>query len=185
MLAAALFALAVLVVLWGVSSASERTDAIRLVSPVAAGEAIEASDLAPTPVAVEGGFGRIYTYDQAPGVVGAIAVVDLAPGDLLGPTMITGTPETRPGERLVGTLLRAGRFPSGIHQGDTGEAVFIESDQAAQPLTAPIRVVSVDISETGELLASLAVPIERAPTVASWSGSSNLVLIINPIGAEP
>ena len=43
--------------------------------------------------------------------MGAIAVVDLEVGDLLGPSMLTGAPDAFDGERLVGSVLRAGRYP--------------------------------------------------------------------------
>jgi hypothetical protein len=184
MLAAAAFLLTAIVVWWGISNASDRTQALVITAPVAAGRPIPADAIGTTSASVDAGFGRIYVEDQRPFVEGAIAVVDLSPGDLLGPTMVTGQPDTLAGERLVGLVLRAGRYPSEIQAGDTGLAVrSLTQQDATDPETAAIRVVAVAISETEEASITLAVADDLSPRVGSWAGQDEMVLVITPLGA--
>ena len=123
LVAAGVFVLIVMLVLWAVSSASDRTQVLTIVEPVGAGEPIPDSAIGTVGVSNDGGFGRVYVESQRTELVGAIAVADLAPGDLLGPSMVTNAPDTAMGERLVGAVLRAGRYPEEIQRGDTGVAV--------------------------------------------------------------
>lgn len=184
MLAAAAFLFTAIVVWWGVSNASDRTQALVITAPVSAGQPIPADAIGTTSASVDAGFGRIYVDDQRPFVEGAIAVVDLSPGDLLGPTMVTGQPDTLVGERLVGLVLRAGRFPSEMQAGDTGLAVRTSTQQDADgPETAAVRVVAVAVSETQEASITLAVADDLSPRVGSWAGQDEMVLVITPLGA--
>ncbi|MEZ5258930.1 MAG: hypothetical protein R2705_19175 [Ilumatobacteraceae bacterium] len=59
-----------------VIGASDRTDALTIVEPVAAGEPIPDSAIGVTGVSNDDGFGRIYVAPQREAVVGAVAVVD-------------------------------------------------------------------------------------------------------------
>ena len=183
MLAAAVFLLTAIVVWWGISSASERTQALVITQPVAAGEPIPTEAIGTTGASIDDGFGRIYVDTQRDVVVGAIAVVDLEPGDLLGPTVLTGEPEALDGERLVGVVLRAGRYPSEIQAGDVGLAVRTQNQQGTgTPESTEVRVVAVTISETKEASVTLAVPDDTSATVGAWAGEDEMVLVITPLG---
>ena len=178
------FVLVVMLVLWAVSSASERTQVLTVVEPVAAGEPVPDSAVGVVGVSNDGGFGRIYVESQRDQIVGAVAVVDLKPGDLLGPAMVTNSPDTFVGERLVGAVLRAGRYPEEIQRGDEALAVSIVDRSAAEPPAVDVRVVAVSISETAEASVTLAVSDADAALVATWAGTDELVVVVRPIGAE-
>lgn len=186
MLAAAMFLLTAIVVWWGISTASDRTQALVVTVDVPAGEVLTADMIGTTSVSLDDGFGRVYTESQFDAIVGTVAAVDLSAGDLLGPSLLASEPATLDGERLVGVVLRAGRYPVEIQRGDAGLAVrtLQQSDVDGQPDTAPARVVSVSISQTDEASVSLAIPFDRAAAVASWAGRDELVLVIEPLGAD-
>lgn len=182
--AAGVFVLGVMLVLWAVSNASDRTQVLVVVEPVAAGEPLPDSAIGVTGVSNESGFGRIYLESQRAEVVGAIAVGDLAPGDILGPSMLTGAPDTFDGERLVGAVLRAGRYPEEIQRGDTGLAVSTADRSTDAPPAIEVRVVAVEFSETDEASITLAVPEAEAALVGTWAGTDELVIVVQPVGAE-
>ena len=182
--AAALFVLTVTLVLWAVSSASDRTQVLSVVEPVVAGEPIPDTAIGSTGVSNDDGFGRIYLESQRAEIVGAVAVVDLEPGDLLGPSMVTNKPDTFSGERLVGAVLRAGRYPAEIQRGDEALAVSIVDRAATAPPAVPVRVVSVVLSETDEASVTLAVADSDAAVVGTWAGTDELVVVVRPIGAD-
>jgi len=181
--ASGLFVLIVMLVLWAVSSASERTQVLTVVEPVAAGESISDSAIGSTGISNDAGFGRIYVDSQRSEIVGAVAVVDLEPGDLLGPSMVTNEPDTFTGERLVGAVLRAGRYPEEIQRGDEALAVSIVDRAAGEPPVVDVRVVAVSISETDEASVTLAVAEDAAALVGTWAGTDELVVVVRPIGA--
>ena len=182
--AAGVFVLGVMLVLWAVSNASDRTQVLVVVEPVAAGEPLPDSAIGVTGVSNESGFGRIYLESQRAEVVGAIAVGDLAPGDVLGPSMLIGAPDTFDGERLVGAVLRAGRYPEEIQRGDTGLAVSTADRSTEAPPAIEVRVVAVELSETDEASITLAVPEDDAALVGTWAGTDELVIVVQPVGAE-
>lgn len=183
LVAAGLFVLIVMLVLWAVGSASERTQVLTVVEPVAAGEPIGDSAIGSTGISNDAGFGRIYVESQRGEIVGAVAVVDLEPGDLLGPSMVTNEPDTFTGERLVGAVLRAGRYPEEIQRGDEALAVSIVDRSSAEPPVVPVRVVAVSFSETDEASVTLAVAEADAALVGTWAGTDELVVVVRPIGA--
>lgn len=182
--AAGVFVLAVMLVLWAVSNASDRTQVLMVVEPVAAGEQIPGSAVGVTGVSNDGGFGRIYLESQRAEIVGAVAVGDLAPGDLLGPSLVTGEPDTFDGERLVGAVLRAGRYPEQIQRGDTGLAVSTMDRGTDTPSSVAVRVVAVSLSETAEASVTLAVAEANAAVVGTWAGTDELVVVIQPFGTD-
>ncbi len=181
---AGLFVLIVMLVLWALSSASERTQVLVVVEPVAAGEPIPDSAIGATGLSNDDGFGRIYVESQRSEIVGAVAVADLEPGDLLGPALVTNAPDTFTGERLVGAVLRAGRYPEAIQRGDEALAVSIVDRAAVDPATVPVRVVAVTFSETAEASVTLAVAEEDAALVGTWAGTDELVVVVRPIGID-
>ncbi len=184
LVAAGAFFLIVMIVLWALSSASERTETLTVIEPVPAGQPIPDSAIGVTGVSNDDGFGRIYVASQRDLVVGAIAVVDLEVGDLLGPSMVTGAPDTLDGERLVGAVLRAGRYPEEIQRGDEALAVSIVDRAAVDPPAIPVRVVTVSFSETAEASVTLAVAEADAARVGTWAGTDELVVVVRPVGAE-
>ncbi len=182
--AAGVFVLSVMLVLLAVSNASDRTQVLMVIEPVAAGEQIPDSAIGVTGISNDNGFGRIYLESQRADIVGAVAVGDLVAGDLLGPSMVTGEPDTFDGERLVGAVLRAGRYPEEIQRGDLGVAVSTLDRATDFPSAVPVRVVAVSFSETAEASVTLAVAEADAPLVGTWAGTDELVIVIQPLGAD-
>lgn len=184
LVATGLFLFVILLVLWAVSNASERTEVLVVTEPVAAGELIPDSAIGTTAISAEEGFGRIYVASQRDVLVDAVALTDLVPGDLLGPSSVTGEPETIEGEQLVGVVLRSGRYPTEIQRDDAGVAVSTIDRETAEPASVSVRIVSVSISETLEASVTMAVRVEDAPVVGTWAGQDEMVLVITPFGAE-
>lgn len=184
LVATGLFLFVILLVLWAVSNASERTEVLVVIEPVAAGELIPDSAIGTTAISAEEGFGRIYVASQRDVLVDAVALTDLVPGDLLGPSSVTGEPETLSGEQLVGVVLRSGRYPTEMQRDDVGVAVSTLDRESAEPASVPARIVSVSISETLEASVTMAVATEDAPLVGTWAGQDEMVLVITPFGAE-
>ena len=183
LVAAGLFLFVILLVLWAVSNASERTEVLIVTEPVAAGELIPDSAIGTTAISAEEGFGRIYVASQRDVLVDAVALTDLVPGDLLGPSSVTGEPETVDGEQLVGVVLRSGRYPTEIERDDVGVAVSTLDRESAEPVSVPVRIVSVSVSVTLEASVTMAVSVEDAPLVGTWAGQDEMVLVITPFGA--
>jgi hypothetical protein len=184
LVATGLFLFVILLVLWAVSNASERTEVLVVIEPVAAGELIPDSAIGTTAISAEEGFGRIYVASQRDALVDAVALTDLVPGDLLGPSSVTGEPETLLGEQLVGVVLRSGRYPTEMQRDDVGVAVSTLDRESVEPASVPVRIVSVSISETLEASVTMAVATEDAPLVGTWAGQDEMVLVITPFGAE-
>lgn len=184
LVATGLFLFVILLVLWAVSNASERTEVLVVIEPVGAGELIPDSAIGTTAISAEEGFGRIYVASQRDVLVDAVALTDLVPGDLLGPSSVTGEPETLVGEQLVGVVLRSGRYPTEIQRDDVGVAVSTLDRESAEPSSVSVRIVSVSISETLEASVTMAVATEDAPLVGTWAGQDEMVLVITPFGAE-
>ncbi|WP_420451657.1 hypothetical protein [Ilumatobacter sp.] len=182
--AAGLFLLTVVLVLWAIGSASDRTRVLTIVRAVPAGQQVTSDAVGVGAVSSDDGFGRIYVESQRDDVIGSVAAVDLAPGDLIGPSVLTGAPAALPGERLVGAVLRAGRYPIEVQRGDTGVAIT-SADPSAETAAEPVdvRLVSVSISETDEAAITMAVASADADLVARWAGTDQLVLTVVPLGS--
>ena len=183
--AGAAFALTAALILWALSNADQRTDVLVIIEPVAAGEPVTDAAIGTTRIAADDGYGRIYVASQRSDVAGAIAVTDLAPGDVLGPALLTSKPVAAVGEQLVGVVLRAGRYPTELKAGDSGTAVSIDNANTAPVTPVPVRIASVTISETLEASVTMAVDSEHASTVGVWAGRDQMVLVVTPIGSEP
>lgn len=179
------FLLAAVVVLWALGRAADRAEVLVVTAPVAAGEPITAEAVGTSQVALDDGYGRIYVASQRDAVLGAIAVVDLAPGDFLSPALLTAIPVTADGEQLVGAVLRQGRYPAHIHPGDLGVAVSTADPAAANPAQVPVRIVAVEITGTLQAAITMAVASDSAPSVGLWAGEDHLVVVVSPLGANP
>ena len=179
------FLLAAVVVLWALGRAAERAEVLVVTAPVAAGEPITAAAVGTSQVALDDGYGRIYVASQRDAVLGAIAVVDLQPGDFLSPSLLTAKPVTADGEQLVGAVLRQGRYPADIHPGDRGVAVSTADPTAVSPAQVPVRIVAVEITGTLQAAITMAVASDAAPSVALWAGEDHLVVVVTPLGAKP
>ncbi len=188
-LAAALTVLAGVLVAWAIDRAADRVDVVSIARPVAAGTVIQADDLTTTAIAFDSPVTGLAPASSMSALVGRVATVDLQPGVLLTAGMWADGTGLSAGERTVGALLPAGRYPSGIAQGSTAVAIAtLRSDAssgsssgtgsgAGERSDVEVRVLDVEADERGALRVTLAVPEADAARVATLAAADELVLI--------
>lgn len=171
---------------------------VQLARPVAAGAAFEIDDLTLTGVAVEPGVDALVPAASLDALVGRIAVVDLDAGVLLQRGLWRNGSALRDGERAVGAVLDAGRFPRGLTVGDivVGDSIadpatssldaFVDVGRTdatsttvvdAPALPAVMRVIDLVALDDGRLSISLAVPIASAIEIARLAATDQLVVV--------
>ena len=116
--AAGLAVLVAALVLWGFGRAAARREVVMIVAPVEAGDPITDAALGSTMVAIDSSSTQLFSASQRAELAGKIAAIDLAPGDLLGPSLISTGPSVPDGWLEIGGLLRAGRYPVSLSVGD-------------------------------------------------------------------
>lgn len=193
---AALVVLAGVVVAWAVSSAGRRVMVVQVVQSVSAGDTLEAADLMLTGVAFDPGVEGLVPASSLDALIGRIAAIDLEAGVLLQRGMWRDGASLLDGERAVGAVLKAGRFPLGLGIGSTVLAASItdmtigvgdgagplpaDSDASvdAQPrLPVSMRVVDVVVLDDGAVSFSFAVPVDLAVQVAQLAATDQLVVV--------
>jgi hypothetical protein len=180
---AAAAGLAVLVgalVLWGFGRVAERREVVMIVAPVEAGDPITDAALGSTMVAVDSSSTQIFSATQRSELVGKIAAVDLAPGDLVGPSLISTGAAVPDGWLEIGGLLRAGRYPVSLAVGDELLAIPLEGVDVT---SVAVLVVESSVADDRALTVVLAAAPESAAQVAQWAATDELVLV--RVGAQP
>lgn len=191
--AAALTVLAGVLVAWAIDRAAERVEVVSIARPVAAGTVIQIDDLTTTAIAFDSPVTGLAPASSLTALVGRVATVDLQPGVLVTVGMWADGTELSAGERTVGALLAAGRYPSGIAKGSTAVAIATSgsgtvSSTGSGPGSSPgggagevrdmeVRVLDVNADERGALRVTLAVPEAHAARVATLAAADELVLI--------
>jgi len=178
--AAGLAVLVAALVLWGFGRAAERREVVMVVAPVEAGEPITDAALGSTMVAIDSSSTQLFSASQRAELVGKIAAIDLAPGDLLGPSLISTGPSVPDGWLEIGGLLRAGRYPVSLSVGDQLLAIPVEGADATP---VAVLVVESSVGDDRALMVVLAAAPESAAQVAQWAASDDLVLV--RVGAQP
>lgn len=178
--AAALAVLVAALVLWGFGRAAERREVVMIVAPVEAGDPITAAALGSTMVAIDSSSTQLFSASQRAELVGKIAAIDLAPGDLLGPSLISTGPSVPDGWLEIGGLLRAGRYPVSLSVGDQLLALPMDG---ADVTPVAVLVVESSVGDDRALMVVLAAAPESAAQVAQWAASDDLVLV--RVGAQP
>ena len=178
--AAGLAVLVAALVLWGFGRAAERREVVMIVAPVEAGDPITDAALGSTMVAIDSSSTQLFSASQRAELVGKIAAIDLAPGDLLGPSLISTGPSVPDGWLEIGGLLRAGRYPVSLSVGDQLFALPMEG-QDVTPVA--VLVVESSVGDDRALMVVLAAAPESAAQVAQWAASDDLVLV--RVGAQP
>ena len=194
-LGAALVVLAGVVVAWAVGSAGRRVMVVQVAQQVAAGDTLDAGDLMLTGVAFDPGVEGLVPASSLDALIGRVASIDLQPGVLLQRGMWRDGVVLRDGERAVGAVLEAGRFPLGLGVGATVLAVSLAdlstvADDAALSASRPdaslddrpalpvsMRVVDAVVLDDGAVSFSFAVPLERAVLVAQLAATDQLVVV--------
>ncbi|MEN9645177.1 MAG: hypothetical protein RL238_1846 [Actinomycetota bacterium] len=181
-LGGALVVLAGVVVAWALSSAADRVQVVKVVQEVPAGQPIPVEALAVTGVAYDAGVDGLVPSASLADLSGRIAAIDLRPGALVQTGMWRDTPALYAGEQRVGVVLRAGRLPADLGQGDTAVAAAVD---AADPFVpAGVRVLDAVPGTDGTTALTLAVPEADAVAVARLAANDLLVLVGDaPAGA--
>ena len=161
--------------LWALGQVGDRTDVVVVVEPVAAGDAIPASALSTTGVAVDSDATQLFAAEQLEGLVGLTAAVSLSPGDLLSPGLIRPTSVVPDGWVEVGALVRAERYPATTQTGDTLWAV--PTGDVVDAERVEVLLVGFERNADRDLLTVLAVEAGAADRVARWAAVGELVLV--------
>ena len=178
--AAGLAVLVAALVLWGFGRAAERREVVMVVAPVEAGDPITDAALGSTMAAIDSSSTQLFSASQRAELVGKIAAIDLAPGDLLGPSLISTGPSVPDGWLEIGGLLRAGRYPVSLSVGDQLLALPMDG---ADVTPVAVLVVESSVGDDRALMVVLAAAPESAAQVAQWAASDDLVLV--RVGAQP
>ena len=178
--AAGLAVLVAALVLWGFGRAADRREVVMVVAPVEAGDPITDAALGSTMVAIDSSSTQLFSASQRAELAGKIAAVDLAPGDLLGPSLISTGPSVPDGWLEIGGLLRAGRYPVSLSVGDQLLAIPMDG---ADVTPVAVLVVESSVGDDRALMVVLAAAPESAAQVAQWAASDDLVLV--RVGAQP
>jgi hypothetical protein len=174
-LGGALVVLAGVVVAWALSSAADRVQVVRVVQEVPAGQPIPVEALTTSGVAYDADVDGFVAAASIADLAGRIAAVDLRPGMLVQTGMWRDTPALLAGEQRVGVVLRAGRLPAGLGQGDLAVAAAVDTADPFEP--APVRVLDAVPGADGTTSLTLAVGEADAVAVARLAANDMLVLI--------
>lgn len=172
-LAAALTILAGVVVAWALGRAADRVDVVSIARPVAAGAVITRDDLTITAIAFDQPIDGLVPASAIDELVGRSATIALRPGALISVGMWADGTELSAGERTVGAVLAAGRYPAGLAAGSSAQALSTE-DATVQ---IEVRVLDAGRTDNGDLELTFAVAEGDAVTVASLAANGQLVVI--------
>lgn len=173
-LGGALVVLAGVLVVWALSNAGQRVQVVQLVQDVPAGQAITADDLALTGIAYDADLQGLVPAVSLQDVTGRVAAVDLQTGSLLLVGMWRDGSPLAAGEQRVGVVVRPGRAPDDLGQGDA--AIAASMDPADGTLVA-VRVLDAAATTDGNRSLTLAVPTDGAVDVARLAANEQLVLV--------
>jgi len=178
-LGAALVVLAGVLVAWAVGNAADRVQVVQVARAVAAGEIIGVDDLSVTGVAFDAQVQGLVPERSLEALVGRMAAVDLQAGSLMQVGMWRDSPLLSPGERSVGAVLAAGRYPAGLARGDTALAAPIEGEAIVGVV---VRIIDTQLGNDGAMSVTLAVPDAESVTLAQLAATDRLVLVGEPMG---
>jgi hypothetical protein len=177
-LGGALVVLAGVLVAWALSQAADRVQVVQVAQEVQAGQVITADDLTVTGIAFDSQLQGLVPAGSLAELDGRVAAIDLQPGALVQVGMWRATPVLAPGEQRVGVVLKPGRFPDGIAQGDTGWAASMDPADPAAPVA--VRVLDASVTADGATSLTLAVDADAAVTVARLAAAEQLVVVGEP-----
>lgn len=158
----------------------QRVQMLVAANTIEAGTVITKEDLSAAPVSAD--LGTLIPASQADQVVGRTARVQVAQGQLLDTSQLTGSSIPAEGKQVVGMSLEAGRFPSqGFRPGDKVDVVDINgqtvSIAGAQIISAtPTSGTEGDWSSGA--LVSVAVEQKDAAALAAASAGGTVALVL-------
>ncbi len=179
-LGAALVVLAGVVVSWALSQAAERVQVVQVAREVPSGQAFTTDDLTVTGIASDTQVPGLVPAQSLDALVGRIAAVDLAAGALMQQGMWRDEPLLAVGEQSVGVVLAAGRYPTGLAEGDLALAAPLAPGGATVPIA--VRVIDSSVTSEGDASFTLAVAEAGAVAVAQLAATDQLVLVGQSVG---
>jgi hypothetical protein len=163
------------------SNAAAREPVVALAADVARGEVVSASDLQVVYVASDDPVATL-AGAEAPGLVGRVAVADLAAGSLLSPGMLVDRAVVAAGEGVVGLALVPGEYPTDqLAPGDVVDVIAIDggTGSGAGAVVTGAEVFDVtELGTQGSRFVSLRMPAGDAATVARAAGTGGLRLVL-------
>lgn len=166
-------------VLWHLNSVS-KSPALTVVARVERGEPIRAEDLRVIYVASDDRLARV-DPSQTSSMVGRIALVNLEPGALLNPSMVSDAISVGAGDAVVGLSLDPGQYPAmTLAVGDRVTVVqgAETPDGKSVVLSENATVYAVEDLASDRKLVSILAPKAEAQSVASAAGKGALRLVL-------
>ena len=191
--------LAGVLVTWSLSSAGNRVSVVRTARAIHSGAVFSDADFTTAEVAVDASVKGLVPASSMQRLVGRVAAVDLPEGALVQRGAWRTTAALLASERAVGAVLKPGRVPSSVQQGDTVQVASIDVatpsvDAGAvggtvvtvAPFTSVprsvlmARVLGCTTRDDGTVILELAVPDTAAVRVAQWAANDLLVVVLVP-----
>lgn len=168
-------------VLWHLS-AVEKVPALAVASSIARGEVIDASDIRVVYVSSDDNLARLDS-SQIGRVAGRVALVDLAAGTLLTPSVVAPSASVKDGDGVVGLALDPGAYPArGLATGDRVNVVRTAdvADLDAKPTLVAdnATVFAVDELSSDRRLVSILTREGDADAVAAAADAGGLRLVL-------
>lgn len=178
-LVAGVFALGAL--LWHLNSV-EKVPALVAASQIQRGDIIDSGDVRVVYVSGDDSLVRL-DDSQLDRVVGHIALVDLAAGTLLTPSVVAEATALGAGDAVVGLSLDPGAYPSrGLAPGDRVSVVHTTDiaslDGDTRVVSRNATVFEVEELASDRLLVSILTSEGDAEVVAALAGAGNLRLVL-------
>jgi hypothetical protein len=155
------------------------------------GDVLDRDDLRAVEVHVPDGVAVVAATSSA-GLIGKVAVADLAAGTLVSPSVVADRPVAGMADRVVGVAVQPGDAPARLRRGDRVDAIRtpaaggLPGDAAApEVLVAGAVVADVDRSTdpTRPVQVALIVPRDAAPSVAAAVAARQLRLAVVGVAA--
>lgn len=168
-------------VLWHLSTV-EKVPALAAASRIERGEVIDSGDVRVIYVSSDDALARL-DNSQLDRVVGTVALVDVAEGTLLTPSVVAKAAAVNAGDGVVGLSLDPGAYPArGLAPGDKVNVVRTAdvADLDAEPtvIARNATVFAVDELSSDRLLVSVLTTEGDAESVAATAGAGGLRLVL-------
>ncbi|TGB15512.1 SAF domain-containing protein [Streptomyces sp. MZ04] len=168
-------------------SESDRVSVIAVARDVAAGDVIQASDLASAEMAPDAALSPVPVSRQSD-IVGKTAVADLSKGALVTDRSVRVGSDVARGKDTVGIQAKPGQLPARplhanekvllVHASPEGDAEG-RKGQSSTPDTIDAVVSRVGAPDAnGARVVDVAVAGTDSPTVATWSASGSVTLVL-------
>lgn len=172
-----------LAAVWLVGAAGEREEVVVVARDVAYGQRLAAADLGIARVSLDPGVEAVPAADRS-SLVGQVATTRLAPGTLLGSSMVEPVGEPGPGTVLVPLAVPAERMPAGgLRAGDRLLVIDSEAGNAGRPVAARVvRVGQPDVN--GVSVVDVTTSAASGPPLAIAGANGRVALVVEPAGGR-